>query len=59
MTFNGAIFRGMGDFTVGSSISGDATFNDVGEVIEADNGVDLDGSTFENPWGNYLNRLVA
>lgn len=59
VTFNGPTFRGMGDFTLGSSISGDATFDDVGVVIMADNGVDLDGSTFKNPNGDHLLQVAA
>ena len=59
VTFNSPTFRGMGRFTVGSSISGSATFDNVDEVYMADNGADLDGSTFRNPHGNHLLRLAA
>ena len=59
VSFSGATFRGMGEFTLGSSVSGNATFDDVDMVVFADNGVDLDGSTFRNPFGNYLMDLAA
>lgn len=59
VTFNNPNFTGMGDFTLGSSVSGSATFNNVGVVIMADNGVDLDGSVFRNPHSNHLLQLSA
>lgn len=57
VTFNSPTFAGMGDFTVGSSITGDATWDDAGVVIMADTGVDLDGSTFKNPFGTHSVQL--
>ena len=53
ITFSGATFSGMGDFDIGSSVSGDATFDDVG-VVDMDPSADLDGSIFRNPYGNHL-----
>jgi len=57
VTFNSPTFKGMGAFTVGSSISGDATFDDVDTVIMADTGVDLDGSTFKNQNSTHALQL--
>jgi len=53
ITFNSATFKGMGDFEIGSSVSGDATFDDVG-VVDMNASADLDGSTFKNPYGDHL-----
>jgi len=57
VTFNNPTFKGMGEFTVGSSITGPATFDDVDTVIMADTGVDLDGSTFTNQNNNHALQL--
>ena len=59
VTFNGPTFKNTGQFDVGSSITGNATFDSCGIVWYNDNGVDLDGSTFRNPSGNHLVRLAA
>lgn len=59
VTFNGPTFRNTGQFDVGSSVSGSATFDNCGVVWFNDNGVDLDGSTFRNPNGDHLVRLAA
>lgn len=59
VTFNSPTFRGMGDFTLGSSVTGDATWDDVHPVITADTGVDIDDSTFRNPALGYLLELTA
>lgn len=59
VTFSSPTFKRTGQFDVGSSISGPATFDDCGVVYCNDNGVDLDGSTFRNPHGNHLLRLAA
>jgi len=59
VTFSGADFKGTGRFDVGSSITGNANYNDCGVVWCNDNGVDLDGSTFKNPHGDHLMRLAA
>ncbi len=59
VTFNSPTFRGMGEITLGSSITGDATFDDVDAVILADTGVDLDGSTFRNQNGNHALEMTA
>ena len=48
VTFSNPTFNGMGTFTIGSSITGPATWNDVGPVIVNDTTADLDGSTFKN-----------
>jgi len=53
VTFNAVAFRGMGDFEIGSSVSGNATFDDVG-VVTLDASGDLDGSAFKNPYGDHL-----
>lgn len=58
VTFSSPNFKRTGTFTVGSSITGPATFDDCGVVTYADNGVDLDGSTFKNPHGDHLVSLV-
>lgn len=59
VTFSSPSFKGMGEFTVGSSITGPATFDDVDAVVFADTGVDLDGSTFKNPNGNHALEMTA
>lgn len=58
VTFSSPTFRGMGEFTLGSSITGPATWDDVDAVIFADTGVDIDGSTFKNPNGNHALELT-
>ena len=58
VTFNNPTFKRTGVFKVGSSITGPATWDDCDVVDYQDNGVDLDGSTFKNPQGNYLVSLV-
>lgn len=45
VTLNGANFSGMGEFTCGSSVSGNATFSLGGTNKVIVNGADLDGST--------------
>lgn len=57
VTFSGPTFQRTGQFDMGSSVTGSATFNDCGTVWCMDNAVDLDGSTFRNPNGNHLLRL--
>lgn len=59
VTFNGVNFKRTGTFLVGSSITGNATFDDCGVVEYQDNGVDLDGSTFKNPHAAHLVLLAA
>jgi len=59
VTLTGATFNRTGQFDMGSSVTGAATFNDCGVVWYNDNGVDLDGSTFKSPHGNHLVRLAA
>lgn len=57
VTFNGVTFKRTGQFNVGSSVTGSANFDGCGVVYMNDNGVNLDGSTFKNPYGNHLLRL--
>lgn len=57
VTFTSPTFRGMGTFTVGSSITGPATWDDVDPVITADTGVDINGSTFKNQNGTHALQL--
>jgi len=52
-------FKGMGAFTLGSSVTGPATWDNVDEVIFADTGVDVDGSTFKNTNGNHALEMTA
>ena len=59
VTFNSPTFRGMGEFTLGSSITGPATWDDVDPVVFADTGVDVDGSTFKNQNGNHALEMTA
>jgi len=59
VTFSGVTFKRTGEFKVGSSITGNAVFDDCGVVSYQDNGVDLDGSIFRNPHGTHLVRLSA
>jgi hypothetical protein len=59
VTFNSPTFTGMGEFTVGSSITGPATFSNVDSVIIADTQANLDGSTFINQNGNYALELTV
>jgi hypothetical protein len=49
----------MGEFTLGSSITGPAIWDDVDAVIFADTGVDVDGSTFRNQNGNHALEMTA
>jgi len=58
VTFSGPTFNRTGQFDMGSSVTGPATFNDCGVVYFQDNGVNLDGSTFKNPHGTHLLRLA-
>lgn len=59
VTFNDPTFVNTGQFDLGSSITGSATWDSCGVVWCQDNGVDIDGSTFRNPSGNHLLRLEA
>lgn len=59
VTFASPTFKGMGAFTLGSSITGPATWDDVDEVIFADTGVDVDGSTFKNQNGTHALEMTA
>jgi hypothetical protein len=59
VTFTSPTFKGMGTFTLGSSITGAATWDDVGPVVFADTGVDVDGSSLKNPNGNHLLEMTA
>ncbi|MHA1814128.1 MAG: hypothetical protein ACTSYX_11935 [Candidatus Thorarchaeota archaeon] len=59
VTFASPTFIGMGTFTLGSSITGPATFDDVDEVVFADTGVDIDGSTFRNQNGSHALEMTA
>ena len=54
ITFSGTKFNRTGIFTMGSSVTGNATFNDCKEIIMSVNGTDLDGSIFKNPNSIYL-----
>jgi len=57
ITLTGASFKKVGTFTMGSSVTGAATFDDCGVITINNNGADLDGSTFKNPDGNHLLRI--
>lgn len=57
--FNSPTFKGMGEFTLGSSISGSANWDDVDEVILTDTKTNINGSTFKNPNGDHLLNLTA
>ena len=59
VTFSSPVFGGMGQFTLGSSITGPATWDDVDAVVFADTGVDVDGSVFRNPNGNHALELTC
>ncbi len=59
VTFSSPTFRGMGTFTLGSSITGPATWDNVDSVVFADTGVDVDGSTFRNQNGNHALEMTA
>jgi len=48
----GATFRGMGDFTVGSSVSGAANFDNAGSVKLSNSSVDINGSTVSNTFAS-------
>ena len=48
----GATFRGIGDFTVGSSVSGAATFDNTGAVKLSNSSVDINGSTISNTFAS-------
>ncbi len=57
VTLSGATFRNTGQFDVGSSVTGTATWDNCGVVWLNDASIDIDGSTFRNPNGNHLVRL--
>jgi len=57
VTFSSPTFRGMGEFTIGSSITGPAIWDNVDDVIMADTSVDIDGSSFRNQNGTYALQL--
>lgn len=57
VTFSSPTFKGMGTFTIGSSITGPATWDDVDTVVMADTSVDIDGSTFKNPNDDHCLEL--
>lgn len=59
VTFTSPTFIGMGRFTLGSSITGSATFDNVDAVIFADPGVDIDGSLFKNQNGNHALEMTV
>ena len=56
VTFSGATFNNVGTFTVGSSVSGTATFDSCGVVYN--NTANLSGSTLKNPNAAHLMRLA-
>ena len=56
VNFNGATFVNTGTFTVGSAVSGNATFDRCG--IVRNNGASLNGSTLKNPNSTHLMRLA-
>jgi len=59
VTFSSPTFNGMGTFTLGSSTTGTATWDNVDSVVFADTGVNIDGSTFKNQNGSYALELTA
>lgn len=59
VTFTNPLFIGMGEFTLGSSITGPATWDNVDPIVFADTGVDVDGSTFKNQNGSHALELTA
>ena len=59
VAFESPKFEGMGEFSLGSSVEGPATWNDVGKVKMMDGDVDIDGSDFSNPYSNHLLELHA
>tara|TARA_R110000803_G_scaffold166693_1_gene229951 strand:- start:24 stop:1157 length:1134 start_codon:yes stop_codon:yes gene_type:complete len=56
VNLNGATFVNTGTFTVGSAVSGNATFDRCGVV--RNNGASLNGSTLKNPNSTHLMRLA-
>ena len=48
----GATFRGMGDLTIGSSVSGAATFDNTGSVKLSNSLVSINGSTISNTFAS-------
>jgi hypothetical protein len=48
----GATFRGMGDLTIGSSVSGAATFDNTGSVKLSNSSVNINGSTISNTFAS-------
>jgi len=56
--FTDPTFNDLGDFLVGSSVVGPATWSHCGEVTIVDNGADIDGSTFRNGHKDALLVLV-
>ena len=55
----GAKFNGMGDFTVGGSVSGAATFTLNGTSVVEINGADLDGSTINGDCDLVSNAVTT
>ena len=53
VTLNSPTFRNLGIHTLGSSVSGDATWDSC-DVVHCNDDIDLDDSTFRNPLGPYL-----
>jgi len=59
VTFTSPTFTGMGTFSVGSSITGSATWNNTDAVTISNTGVDINGSSFKNPFGTHLLNMTA
>jgi len=53
ININGAAFRGMGDLTIGSSVSGSATFSDTGIVKLKNSNASIDNSIITNPFQTH------
>ena len=51
---DGASFTNIGQFDLGSSVSGSAVFSSCKEIKINNTGVDIDGSDFSSPLGNHL-----
>ncbi len=59
VTFTAPTFKGMGQMTIGSSITGPATFNNVDEIIINNTGANINGSLFKATNGNHALTLPA
>ena len=59
VTLANPTFWGMGEFTLGSSVSGSAIWINVDSVILSNQNINIDGSIFTKTHGNYALQITA